>query len=110
MSEPSTILTTTPISKALGWCDDPAYKQYNQLVQLPFAASHEKLWRDDAVYDLVLVIGHNDAPVVPGLGSAIFVHVAKEGFSPTEGCIALERSALLALLSLIKPGDQLMIG
>jgi len=109
MAEPRTILTSTPLSKALGWCDDPVHKQYNQLVQLPFASSHEKLWRDDTLYDLVLVIGHNDAPVVPELGSAIFVHVAKGGFLPTEGCVALERPALLALLSLIRPGDQLMI-
>lgn len=110
MSAPESILTATPISKTLGWCDEPKNAHYNQLVQLPIAASHEKLWRDDSLYDVVLVIGHNDDPPVPGLGSAIFVHVAKEGFLPTEGCVALEKQALLTLLNIIRSGDQLQIG
>jgi len=103
-------LDVAAISPEFGWCDDPSSPDYNKLVRLPFGASHEKMWRDDALYDLVLVIGHNDDPPVPGLGSAIFVHIAKEGFSPTEGCIAVTESALLTLLRAVKPGDQLKIG
>lgn len=110
MSASTCALPVTPINKDLGWCDDPAHRNYNQLVQLPFAASHEKLWRDDSLYDVVLEIGHNDAPPVPGMGSAIFIHVAKEGFLPTEGCVALEKQGLLTLLSILRPGDQLQIG
>lgn len=110
MPAPDTELTVIPISEVHGWCDDPASEQYNQLVQLPFAASHEKMWREDALYDLVLVIGHNDDPLKLGMGSAIFVHVAKEGFLPTEGCVALEKPALLKLLGAIKAEDQLQIG
>ncbi len=110
MVAPACALEATPISTEFGWCDDPSSTHYNNLVRLPFAASHEKMWRDDTLYDLVLVIGHNDDPPVPGLGSAIFVHIAKEGFEPTEGCIALGEPALLTLLRAIKPGDRLKIG
>ena len=110
ITPPKSVLTATPISTALGWCDDPMDAHYNQLVQLPYAARHEKMWRDDNLYDVVLVIGHNDAPPAPNLGSAIFVHVAKQSFLPTEGCVALERADLVTLLSLIKAGDALQIG
>lgn len=107
---PVCVLPVTPLSPSLGWCDDPSHAQYNKLVHLPFAASHEKLWRDDALYDLILVIGHNDDPVVAERGSAIFVHVARSGFAPTEGCVALARPALQTLLRLIRPEDRIKIG
>lgn len=107
---PVSILPVSPLSAELGWCDDPARKEYNRLVRLPFGGSHEKMWRDDNLYDLVLVIGHNDNPPTPGLGSAIFVHLAKENFAPTEGCVALAEPALLSLIRLIKPEDRLQIG
>ena len=103
-------LQVTALSPEIGWCDDSEHSHYNRLVGLPFGASHEKLWRDDCLYDLVLVIGHNDTPPVPGKGSAIFVHVAKEGFEPTEGCVALEAPALLTLLRGATPEDRLQIG
>lgn len=108
--EPVTNLKATSSSPSLGWCDAPASEHYNKLVRLPFGESHEKLWRDDALYDLVLVIGHNDAPVVPGLGSCIFVHVARDGLKPTLGCVALEIEALRRLLRQLEPDDQLKIG
>ncbi len=110
MVSPICTLDTLPVSADLGWCDDVKSPHYNKLVRLPFSASHEKMWRDDALYDLVLVIGHNDSPPVQGKGSAVFVHVAKEGFAPTEGCVALTEPALLAFIRLIKSGDQLIIG
>ena len=109
MAAPVCALDVTPVSADLGWCDDAASTHYNQLVRLPYAGNHEKLWRDDILYDLILVIGHNDSPPVPGLGSAIFVHVAKQGFAPTEGCVALSEPALSAWLRLIMPDDQLII-
>lgn len=71
---------------------------YNRLVALPHAARCEALWRDDHVYDLILTISHNDRPAVPGKGSAIFFHIAKENFPPTEGCVALEEKDLLEIL------------
>ena len=95
---PDTLLPVQPLRPDDGWCDDPASPAYNQAVSLPFAARHEKLWRADSLYDVVVVIGHNDAPIVPGCGSAIFLHLARRDFAPTEGCIAFARDDLLAIL------------
>ena len=72
-----------------GWCDDPADRRYNRPVRLPYAARHERLWRDDRLYDVVVVLDYNLARPLPGAGSAIFLHVAAPGFRPTEGCIAV---------------------
>lgn len=90
-----------------GWSDDPADPAYNRPVQLPRAFSAEKLLRDDDAYDVIVVLGHNDAPPVPGQGSAIFFHLF-EG-RPTAGCIAIERDDMLKLLPLLRPGDVLEI-
>jgi L,D-peptidoglycan transpeptidase YkuD (ErfK/YbiS/YcfS/YnhG family) len=81
-----------------GWCDDPADPEYNRFVALPYGGRHERLWRDDALYDLMCVIGYNDAPVRSGLGSAIFLHVAAPDYAPTEGCVALAADDLRAVL------------
>jgi L,D-peptidoglycan transpeptidase YkuD (ErfK/YbiS/YcfS/YnhG family) len=110
VSFPVSALPVTALSPELGWCDDPTHARYNKLVRLPFGASHEKLWRDDAIYDLIMVIGHNDDPVVTKKGSAVFVHVARDGFTPTEGCVALARPAMQSLLRLIQPDDKFKIG
>ena len=99
LARPVTGLPAEAIRADDGWCDDPKDPAYNRPVRLPFAASHEKLWRDDALYDLVAVIGHNDDPPVPGRGSAIFLHVASPDLAPTEGCIALPERELRALLA-----------
>lgn len=90
-----------------GWCDDPADPLYNQQVRLPYAGRHEKLWREDGVYDVIVVLGHNHNPPVPHLGSAIFLHIAKPEFTPTEGCAALTEADLLAILAEARPGDLL---
>ena len=82
-----------------GWCDDPADPAYNSLIRLPYEARHETLWRDDPIYDVIGVLGWNDAPVQRGHGSAIFLHLARPDYAPTEGCIALAREDLLALLA-----------
>ncbi len=81
-----------------GWCDDPMHPNYNQLVTRPFGASHEIMWRGDDLYDLVIEIGHNNDPVVPGAGSAVFIHVTKPDYSPTEGCVALAKTDFLKLV------------
>lgn len=91
-------LTRRAIRRDDGWCDAPADPAYNKPIRLPFAASHERLWRDDGLYDLVAVLGHNDAPPRPGLGSAIFLHVASPGYGPTEGCVAVALADLLRIL------------
>ncbi len=82
-----------------GWCDDPAHPDYNRLVTLPHPARHERMWREDALYDLVGELGWNDAPVKAGRGSAIFLHVAPPDGAPTAGCIALELPALREALA-----------
>jgi L,D-peptidoglycan transpeptidase YkuD (ErfK/YbiS/YcfS/YnhG family) len=109
LPKPETGLPVVALSPDLAWCDDPAHSFYNRQVDLPFPASHEKLWREDHIYDLIVVLGYNDAPVVPGKGSAIFFHLARPDFSPTEGCVACAPEDLLDLLKAAKPGDELAI-
>ena len=104
-----TALPVSQLSKADGWCDDPASADYNKPVTLPHPARHEELWRDDAVYDVIVEIGCNDDPVVAGKGSAIFMHVAKPGYTPTEGCVALALKDLLALLTACGPDRVLVV-
>lgn len=99
LAPPVTGLPVSALDPDDGWCDDPADAAYNRPVRPPFAASHERMWRDDALYDLVVVLGHNDAPPRPGLGSAIFLHVARPDYQPTEGCVALAASDLARLLA-----------
>ncbi|MGF1641277.1 MAG: L,D-transpeptidase [Rhodospirillales bacterium] len=106
---PETGLPVRPIDPVDGWCDDPWDPYYNRPVRRPCTARHERLWRDDGCYDLLAVIGYNDAPVRAGLGSAIFLHVAQTDFGPTEGCVALALSDLRALLRACRPGDRIVI-
>lgn len=88
------------ISPDDGWCDAPDDPNYNRFVTHPYPASAERLWRDDGLYDIVAVLGHNDDPVVPGGGSAIFLHVASADYAPTAGCVALALADLVELLTL----------
>ena len=96
---PAAALPAEPIAPDDGWCDDPGHPDYNRPVRLPHPARHERLWREDAVYDVIGILGWNDAPVVRGRGSAIFLHVARSGFAPTEGCVALPEPDLRRLLA-----------
>ena len=98
LAQPVSQLAMAKIRPDDGWCDAPDDPAYNGPVTLPHGASAETMWRADGLYDLVVILGHNDAPVVPGAGSAIFMHVASPGYGPTEGCVALARDDLVALL------------
>lgn len=95
---PRCAVPVEPVAPEDGWCDDPGHRAYNRPVRLPFDASHERLWRDDAVYDVIGVLGWNDDPVERGRGSAIFLHLAREDYRPTEGCVALEARDLRRVL------------
>lgn len=106
---PASGLPLRALARNDGWCDDPAHSDYNRLVRLPFAASHEALWRADGLYDIIVVIGHNDDPPRPGLGSAVFLHCATVDFAPTEGCLALARATLAGLLPRLAPDTTLRI-
>ncbi len=109
IAAPATRLPTTALTPWDGWCDAPADPDYNRAVQLPYPASAEHLWRDDEVYDLIVVLGYNDAPVVPGRGSAIFLHIARPDYAPTDGCVALHRADLLSCLATASTWDALCI-
>jgi L,D-peptidoglycan transpeptidase YkuD (ErfK/YbiS/YcfS/YnhG family) len=107
LSLPDTAISAKPIGPDDGWCDDPADPAYNRPVALPYGASAENMWRDDGLYDLLVTLGHNDAPPVAGRGSAIFLHCASlesdGGLGQTEGCVALPRDTLLALAPRLTP-------
>ena len=109
IAAPATGLPSVELIPQAGWCDDPADPFYNRPILLPYAASHEKLWREDHLYDVIVELGYNDHPVMPGKGSAIFLHVAQADYSPTEGCVACALPDLLALLADAKPGDAIEI-
>lgn len=96
----------TPVD---GWCDDPTDPSYNRFIKIPYPASHEILWREDHVYDILVVVGYNDSPPVPPKGSAIFIHLMNEAKTPTDGCIALFRKDLIEILSEIDPSTVLVV-
>jgi L,D-peptidoglycan transpeptidase YkuD (ErfK/YbiS/YcfS/YnhG family) len=106
---PRTSLPLHAIRAGDGWCDDPLDRNYNRLVTLSSRRSAEGLRRADHLYDVVLVLGYNDRPRVRGRGSAIFVHLARPGLTPTDGCIALTRGDLLALLAEVRPGTEIWV-
>ncbi|HEY9164449.1 MAG TPA: L,D-transpeptidase family protein [Magnetovibrio sp.] len=106
---PKTGLSIVAMNANMGWCDDPHHSDYNRLINLPHPARHEKMWRDDELYDVVVEILYNTDPIIAGKGSAIFMHVAKPDYSPTEGCIALCLSDLLDLLQMCNEGDAVHV-
>jgi L,D-peptidoglycan transpeptidase YkuD (ErfK/YbiS/YcfS/YnhG family) len=110
LPRPRTHLPVTAVHKDSGWCDDPNDRAYNRPVRLPFAAGHEHLWREDHLYDVIVVIDYNLAPVRRGAGSAIFLHLAREDFAPTEGCVAVSRETMLRLLPHLAPQTTIEIG
>jgi L,D-peptidoglycan transpeptidase YkuD (ErfK/YbiS/YcfS/YnhG family) len=92
-------LPSRAVRRGDGWSDGPRDPRYNRPVPLPHAFGHERLWRADELYDLILVLGYNDDPPVAGRGSAIFLHRARDDYSPTEGCVALGLEDLLHLVA-----------
>lgn len=109
LSRPQTKLPLKALRPDDGWSDDPADPFYNRPVTRPHPFSHETLWRADNLYDVIVVIGHNDAPVIPGHGSAVFIHLATVDYSPTAGCVAVAAHDLLGLLATCRPGDVVEI-
>lgn len=106
---PRTALRLRAIGPRDGWCDAPRDRNYNRRVALPYPASAERMMRDDGLYDLVVDLSANRRPILKGRGSAIFLHVARPGFLPTEGCIALEKRALARLLPRIGPRTRIVV-
>jgi len=92
-----------------GWCEDPADRHYNRRVRVPKDSPADRLWRGDGLYDLIVELDHNTRPRVAGRGSAVFIHMARPGFTPTAGCIALAAPALRRLLERIGPRTRIEI-
>ena len=110
LPRPMTHLPVRPITGADGWCEDPADRRYNTPIRLAPGRSGDRLKRDDALYDFIIEIDHNTRPRIAGRGSAVFVHVARPGFAPTAGCVALKPDALRRLIARVGPKTRIAIG
>lgn len=104
-----TRLCGRPIGPRDGWSDDPADPDYNRLIQMPHRFGHERLRRPDRMYDLIAVLDWNRAPVVPGRGSAIFLHIWRAPRRPTAGCIAFSRVDLAWILAHWTPSSRVVV-
>lgn len=99
VAAPDCAFPVEPIGPGDAWCEDPASRDYNRMVSLAPGEKGDRLWREDHVYDVVGVLGWNDAPVVRGRGSAIFLHLARADYSPTDGCVALNLADIRKVLA-----------
>lgn len=106
---PRTALALRPLRRTDGWCDTPSDRNYNRFVSLPYPKSAERLWREDGVYDIIIVLGYNDVPRVRNRGSAIFMHLARPGFLATEGCVALRGADLRRVLQAVTRRSEIII-
>ena len=97
------------ITKNMGWCDDPKSKFYNKLIRLPSKFGHEKLYRKDDIYNLIIILDYNMNPVIKNKGSAIFIHLAKKNYKATQGCVGLKQNDLIKLIKMIKKNQKIKI-
>lgn len=109
MAKPQTALPVRPLAKDDSWCEAPADPNYNRLVKRAPSEGYDMLWREDHLYDVIAVIGYNDDPVLPGKGSAIFLHLARGNYGPTSGCVAVTREDILQILKLAAPSTRIAI-
>ena len=103
------VIKKTPIKKNMGWCDDPKSKDYNKLIKYPFNYKSEKLYRSNNIYDIILVLDFNMHPIKKNKGSAIFIHISNNKYSPTQGCIAIKKKELLKLIKFIDKKTKIFI-
>jgi L,D-peptidoglycan transpeptidase YkuD (ErfK/YbiS/YcfS/YnhG family) len=106
---PRTLLPARPIRALDGWCEDPSDRRYNRAIRIPPGQPGDRLWRSDALYDLIVELDHNQRPRISGRGSAVFVHVARADLSPTAGCISLPINALRQFVARLGPTTTLTI-
>jgi L,D-peptidoglycan transpeptidase YkuD (ErfK/YbiS/YcfS/YnhG family) len=109
LNKPVTKLPIEVLTENTGWCEDPAHPDYNKKVTLPHGSVHDRMTRDDRLYDYTVVIGYNDDPVVPGRGSAIFLHLARPDFGPTAGCVGLTPEDMVEVLKNCGPDTRIEI-
>lgn len=110
VARPRTRLAVMPIHSWDGWCDEPRDRNYNRPVALPYPASHEALWREDSLYDILVVLSHNERPRQSYRGSAVFLHLADPNGRPTAGCVALAPRDMRRLLALCGPETRIAVG
>ena len=103
------VIKKTQIKKNMGWCDDPKSKDYNKLIKYPFNYKSEKLYRSNNIYDIILVLNFNMQPIKKNKGSAIFIHVSNNKYSPTQGCIAIKKNELLKMIEFIDKKTKIII-
>jgi len=103
------VIKKTPIKKNMGWCDDPKSKDYNKLIKYPFNYKSEKLYRPKNIYDIILVLDFNMRPIKKNKGSAIFIHISNNKYSPTQGCIAIKKKELLKMIEFIDKKTKIII-
>jgi L,D-peptidoglycan transpeptidase YkuD (ErfK/YbiS/YcfS/YnhG family) len=108
-ARPATLLPTQRIRPDDGWCENPADRHYNQPIKVPRGSNADRLARADALYDFIIEIDHNTRPRIAGRGSAVFIHVARERFAPTAGCVALDINSLRRLLARVGPRTRIMV-
>jgi len=106
---PRTGLPVRALRPTDGWCDAAGDRNYNRFVRHPYPASAEHLWREDGLYDVIVVLDHNQRPRVRGHGSAVFLHCASEGFAPTAGCVAVRRAELVRVLGRMGQGARVKV-
>ena len=106
--KPSTNLKTKIIKSNIGWCNDSKHKFYNKEIKIQKKIRYEKLYRKDHKYDYLIVINYNVKKILPGKGSAIFIHLTKN-YYPTAGCIALKKKDFLILVKLINKKTKIKI-
>ena len=103
-----TLIPKIRIKKNMGWCNDPKNRFYNSLIKIRKKVKHEKMYRKDRKYDLVIVIDYNLKKPIPFKGSAIFIHLT-QNYKPTAGCIALSKNDMLVLLKIINKKTKINI-
>jgi L,D-peptidoglycan transpeptidase YkuD (ErfK/YbiS/YcfS/YnhG family) len=109
-SRPLTFLPARAITSADAWCEDPSDRRYNQRVRLGSEQGGDRLKRTDHLYDFIIEIDHNTRPRIAGRGSAVFLHLARDNFGPTAGCVSMTKSAILQLLRRLGPRTRIIIG
>lgn len=109
-ARPPSAVPLRPLRRDDAWCDSSGDPNYNRPVRLPYGPTNEGMWRDDDLYDLVLVLDWNIRPRARGCGSAIFFHLARPGYAPTAGCVAVSRADMLKLLARLAPGAAIRLG
>jgi L,D-peptidoglycan transpeptidase YkuD (ErfK/YbiS/YcfS/YnhG family) len=107
---PSTFLPVRAIGPEDAWCEDVSSRHYNQPLRLASNQGGDRLRRDDHLYDFIIEIDHNTRPRIAGRGSAVFLHLAREDFSPTAGCVSMTKAAMLRLLERLGPRTRIVIG